>query len=345
VEQSSFTAGPVELAPNQPPDRPYRGGTGIDRFRGVPVGADDHPEDLVGSATELAAGGGLGLSVLPDGVPLRDHIGRDPEGFLGAGHVARFGADPALLVKLLDTAERLFVHFHPSDEFAAAHLDCRYGKTEAWYVVDTRDGEAEVHLGFRDDVSAEQVRGWVEAQDVPALLGAMNRLPVRVGDALFVPGGLPHAIGPGITLVELQEPTDFSLLLEWAGYGVTRADADLGLGLDLALRALDRSAWDDTRLAGLRGRGGGEPAPTDVARVFPAAADPFFRAELVPVDGRRTVDPGFSILVGLAGEVSVGGRLQLPRGGTALVPFGAGPVELVGRGQVLRCRPPAGGGR
>src|SRR5690242_19068442 len=228
---ASWATGPIELPPNQPPARPYRGGTGIDRFRGLPVTDDDHPEDLVGSTTELAAGGGLGRTVLPDGVALSDHVTADPEGFLGPEHVARFGADPALLVKLLDTAERLFVHFHPTDAFAAAHLDCRFGKTEAWYVVATREPDAEVHLGFREGVPAEQVRAWVDAQDAPALLSAMNRIPVRAGDSLLVPGGVPHAIGPGITLVELQEPTDFSLLLEWSGYGVTRADADLGLGL------------------------------------------------------------------------------------------------------------------
>jgi mannose-6-phosphate isomerase len=337
---ASWTTGPVELPPNQPPDRPYRGGTGIDRFRGLPVTADDHPEDLVGSTTELNAGGGLGLTVLPDGVPLREHVAADPEGFLGTDHVARFGADPALLVKLLDTAERLFVHFHPNDEFAAAHLNCRYGKTEAWYILATRTEQAEVYLGFRDDISAEQVRSWVDGQDAPAMLAAMNRVPVKVGDSILVPGGLPHAIGPGITLLELQEPTDFSLLLEWAGYGVTRADADLGLGLDLALEALDRSAWDEARVAGLRGD---TEAGAGVTPVFPPAADPFFRGELVTVDGTRTVEAGFSILVGLDGELTVGGRgglLDLRRGRTALLPHGAGPAELTGGGRLLRARPP-----
>ena len=73
---------------------------------------------------------------------------RDPENWLGATHVATFGADTALLVKLLDAGQRLPVHCHPSNEFAAAHLDSRYGKTEAWIVVGTTGADPTVHIGF-----------------------------------------------------------------------------------------------------------------------------------------------------------------------------------------------------
>jgi len=330
------------LAPNQPAGRPYRGGLGIARLRGIEPATDGGPEDLVGSTTAVGPDG-LGLTVLDDGVTLRDHVHADPVGFLGAAHADRYGADPALLVKLLDTAERLFVHVHPTNEFAVAHLDCPYGKTEAWYVVDVRDGaEGEVFLGFSRDVSAEEVRGWVEAQDAGAMLAAMNRLAVRPGDAIFVPGGTAHAIGAGLTIVELQQPTDWSVLLEWDGYGVTRADADLGIGLDTALGALNRTALTADDLDALRGRRAGDPLG-GVTRVFPVAADPFFRAELLDVDGSLDREPGFTILVVLTGSGELGtddGALPLRPGSTVLVPHGAGDTTITGQLTAIACLPP-----
>src|SRR5437764_215786 len=81
-------------------------------------------------------------------------------------------------------------------------------------------GPGEVHLGFRRAVAADEVRDWVERQDAAAMLAAMNQVVVRPGDSVLVPAGLPHAIGAGVTLIELQQPTDLSVLLEWDGYGV-----------------------------------------------------------------------------------------------------------------------------
>ena len=326
---------PVLLGPNQTIGRPDRGGAGIARLRGLQHVRDDVPEDFVGSTTEVASGGGVGLTVMPDGRTLREHIRLDPEAYLGPQHVAAFGADPALLVKVLDTAERLFVHFHPDDAFANRHLGSRFGKTEAWYVV---DGVGEAFLGFNRDVDPGEVASWVAGQDVEAMLSALNRVPVRPGDTLFVPGGVPHAIGAGLTLVELQEPTDLSILLEWTGYPIEPSDRHLGLGVDTALTALDRSGWDADQLAGLSAR---RATHAGVTRLFPPDADPFFRAEHVsaPVAFPAT----YSLVVVLAGQGELHcdlDRLPLRRGSVVLVPYAAGEVELTGTLQAVRCLPP-----
>src|SRR5690349_20063430 len=124
---------------------------------------------------------------------------------------ARHGSDTALLVKLLDAGQRLPVHFHPDRGFAAEHLGLAHGKTEAWLIVEASPGAA-VWVGFSREPSLEEVRGWMAAQDSAAMLGAMHELPVRAGEAIFVPAGAPHAIGEGILMVEVQEPTDLSVL-------------------------------------------------------------------------------------------------------------------------------------
>src|SRR6266542_557071 len=231
----------------------YRGGARIAAFRGLPASAVPGPEDWVGSTVTRFGEPRLGLTVLPDGRTLRDAVAADPRAWLGSEHVARFGADPALLVKLLDAGQRLVVHAHPDRDFARRHLDCPHGKTEAWVVVETAGPGATVYLGFREEIPEVRLREWVRDQRTDLLLDALNEVPVRPGDALLVPAGLPHAIGPGALIVELQEPTDLSVLLEWKGFDVGPDSGHLGIGYAAALGCVDRTAWSPARLAALRG--------------------------------------------------------------------------------------------
>ena len=329
---------PIRLAANRFP-RFYRGGSAIDELRGTTPGAggDFLPEDWVGSATAAFGSAADGLTRLEDGSTLRQAIEADPEGFLGRDHADTYGASPALLVKLLHAGERLPVHCHPDRDFARRHLGCRWGKTEAWVIAGTED------LGFREAMDAGRLAELVAGQRVGPLLAGLNTVPVAVGDTVLVPAGLPHAIGAGVLLVELQEPTDLSVLLEWEGFAVDgRAQGHLGLGFELALGCVDRSAWDPARLARLRGGRG--PARPGVERLFPDDADPFFRAERLRPEPTATLDPAFSVLVvtGGSGRLETrGGSLGLGRGDTVLVPFAAGPGQVRGRLTAVRCLPPA----
>jgi mannose-6-phosphate isomerase len=225
------------------------------------------------------------------------------------------------------------VHFHPGRAFAAEALGAAHGKTEAWIIVEADPG-ASVHAGFAEDVDLDTVRGWMRDQDSDAMLAAMREIPVQAGDAVFVPAGTPHAIGDGILLVELQEPTDMSVVLEWTGFELTEDDSHLGLGWDRALQPLDRSAWDDDRLASLT-------APGEGRNILGPDADAYFRAERVR--GGDDLDAGFSILVGLDGDgalvTEAGGEQPFRRGSAVLVPHGAGAGELRGDVTALRSRP------
>jgi mannose-6-phosphate isomerase len=333
---------PIRLAANQVP-RFYRGGAAIAELRGTRVAGEFLPEDWVGSATATYGSDAAGLTVLDDGRTLRAAVEADPEAFLGPRHVDAYGADPALLVKLLDAGERLPVHCHPGREFASRHLGCRNGKTEAWVVVGTDGTSPRVHLGFRDDADPEWLAGVVAAQRAGPLLASLNALPVAAGDTVLVPAGVPHAIGAGVFLVELQEPTDFSVLLEWDGFAVDgRRDGHLGLGFELALQCVDRSGRGADELARLRG-GRGQVRP-GVERLFPDEADPFFRAERLRPDPVAGLDPAFSILVVTYGSGRVeteAGALDLGRGDTVLLPFAAGDGEVSGELEAVRCLPPA----
>jgi mannose-6-phosphate isomerase len=335
---------PIGLEPNLPP-RFFAGGSAIARWRGVPAPDRSAPEDWLASTTQLFGERDHGLTRLPDGSLLRDALDRDAESWLGPAHVERWGADPALLVKLLEAGQRLPVHCHPDRGFARRHLDCPYGKTEAWVVVEASGDRPVVHLGFRDDVTREELDDLVADQRTEAMLEAMNEVPVAAGDTVLVPAGLPHAIGTGVFVVELQEPTDLSVLMEWDGFDVDgRRDGHLGLGFDVALDAVDRSAWDAQRLAQLTA--GRDPAADGVEVLFPPAADPYFRAErIVPAGGRVGLDPGFSVMTVLRGSGELrtehGGTRPLGRGDVLLVPYLAGASTVVGELEVIRSRPPA----
>jgi mannose-6-phosphate isomerase len=326
------TPGAVKLPPNGIP-RFYRGGPAIAELRGFDPGGDRVPEEWLASTTTVFGEAELGLSRLDDGELLRDVIAKDPEGWLGPAHAERFGADPALLVKLLDAGQRLPVHVHPDGPFAGEHLGTKFGKTEAWIVIAAKPG-AQVHLGFRDAVSEDTVRAWIADQDHDAMLGALNPVDVTAGDAIFVPAGVAHAIGEGLLIIELQEPSDMSVLLEWDGFGIEDEDeATLGLGWDTALGCVELAARDAAPLRGPRTDGA-------VAELLPRAADPFFSAQRIAPAGDATqLEAGFAVIVVIDGAGQIA-ELDVQRGDAILVPHAAGAVTAVGQLTAIVCRPP-----
>ena len=343
VEQAPRTPGtpsPVLLPPNQLA-RFYRGGARIQRLRGGSDHAGNGPEDWVGSTTTALGAGPEGLSRLPDGRYLRDAVEEDPTGYLGPDHVARWGSNPALLVKLLDAGERLPVHFHPGRAFARRELALAFGKTEAWLIVEA-EPDAVVHLGLKAPVERSTLARWVREQDVPAMLAATHELAVHPGTALFVPAGTLHAIGAGILLVELQEPTDLSVLLEWERFGVSDGSETLGLGWERILDAADVTA---ARVEDLLVQDGGVAARKPVTDLLPSVAAPYFRAQRIDAQGDPVhLEPSFSILVVLDGWVNVWSEsadpLDLRGGQTALIPYAAGRTTLDGHARLIRCLPP-----
>ncbi len=284
------------------PHRFYRGGRRILAFRrlDVPSDFDGHrPEDWLASTTRLFAEGGDGVTVLEDGTTLPDALAADPDHWLGPDHVAAHGVEPGLLTKLLDAGERLPVHSHPDRAFAAAHLGCDHGKTEAWIVLDAEPGAC-VWVGFREELPTEQLAELVEAQD-ERLLAALNRIEVHAGDTVLVPGGQPHAIGEGVFVLELQEPTDLSVMLEHRRFGLEEAHAFLGLGLPRALESVDLGPLTADGLDRLRRRW------TDVEASGPALPDEaseYFRAEVLSAtaEAAATGEAAFAVVVTVAGH-------------------------------------------
>ncbi|HLK76112.1 MAG TPA: class I mannose-6-phosphate isomerase [Streptosporangiaceae bacterium] len=328
---------PIVLGPNMPAMF-YRGDGRIDRLRGT-AGHADRPEDWIGSVTARFGTADDGMTRLPDGSLLASAVAADPVAWLGAAHVARYGSDTGLLVKLLDAGQRLPVHVHPDRRFAAEHLARPHGKTEAWIVLEAAP-DAAVYLGFNRDVGADELAGWARSQDVSSLLAATNRVPVAAGDSVLCPAGTPHAISAGILLVELQEPADLSIMMEWSSFGLGPGEATLGLPLSLALDCVDRRAVPPSRLESLRGRA----LNSGAGSLLPAEGDPFFVAERVDTRVSSFLSQSYGVLVVTAGQGALGfsgGGVAVPvaRGSTVLIPHAAGPVRLGGALEGVRCLP------
>lgn len=141
------------------------------------------------------------------------------------------GADHDLLVKLLFTVERLSIQVHPDDEAARA-IGHKRGKDEAWLVLDAAP-DAVIGLGLKREVSKDELRA-------AALSGAIERLvdwrPVARGDIYYSPAGTIHAIGPGLTIMEIQQNLDLTYRLY--DYGRPRE-----LHLDEGVAAADPKHW------------------------------------------------------------------------------------------------------
>src|ERR1700733_34866 len=133
-------------------------------------------------------------------------------------------ADPSaafpVLVKFIFPEEKLSVQVHPDDDYAARHEQAAgvRGKTEMWYALRARPG-AEVFVGLKPSVTREAFRSAIAGGSAEDCL---ERVPVRSGDAIFVPAGTAHTIGPGLVLCEIQQHSD----LTYRVYDYNRRDAE-----------------------------------------------------------------------------------------------------------------------
>ena len=223
--------------------RCYTGGVMIDRLLGAKKEEDTfYPEAWIASTTRADNGPGHpkdeGLSriILPDGTTgpyFADILPEFSEALFGSAE--KDAENFPVLCKFLDSAMQLSLQVHPDREFSQKHFDSKYGKTECWVILNTRviDGvEPYILIGFKEGVTKEKVAQAVAEEDFKKLESYFHKVPVKTGDVWFIPGGFPHAIGTGVFLLEIQEPTDFIIQPEKALGEVVFSEKDRWNGLD-----------------------------------------------------------------------------------------------------------------
>ena len=354
----------AKLQPNRV-RRTYLGGGRIDAFTGgsrscaTETDAQERvppmpmPEDWMASTTTAFNGTleieGEGLGRLEDGRLVKDVVGTLP-----------------ILVKLLDSDERLVIQAHPTVPCAKRLFNSPVGKTECWYFLPGTAPDACVYLGFKPGITRaaweEAVRAGLEpttnsrnvekskcrsvcrtsyvacpnpatdAQErVPPLLSFLHRIPVAAGDFVFVDGGMPHAIGGGCFMIELQEPSDLMVVAERvtpSGRRIPDAKMHGGVGWEKMFEVYEYEGLTYEEVCARyvkRAAGGSQLAATAAGAIncAPPATDAQERVPpVMQILGPELTDK-FEMW-----RVAGGGRLALPRDrSVAVVTEGAGSVN------------------
>lgn len=150
--------------------------------------------------------------------------------------------DIGILTKILDSAIRLPVQAHPDKAFSEKYFNSKYGKEESWIILATRPG-AKIFYGFKDGTSMDDFIAAIEESENggDAMESLLCSIDVKAGDVIYIPAKMVHAIGSGCLLLEVQEPTDFTIQPErWCGeYKLSDREMYLGLGREQALECFE----------------------------------------------------------------------------------------------------------
>jgi len=151
-----------------------------------------------------------------------------------------------VLVKVLDSAVRLPLQAHPDKDYSRKYFNSNFGKTEMWLILATREN-AYICFGFKDKLTKEEFSHAIEKSrfDKNALSPLLNKVPVKAGEVYLIPSKCVHAIGSGCLILEVQEPTDFTIQPEyWCGdYLLSDYEMYLGLDKSIALDCFDYNLY------------------------------------------------------------------------------------------------------
>ena len=127
---------------------------------------------------------------------------------VGEENYEKYGLGFPLLIKYIDAQDNLSVQVHPDDELAQKEYG-QNGKTEMWHVLDAEPGSG-LYIGFKEKLTLEQIENAVNSG---ALAELLRFYPVSPGDTFMIPAGTVHAIGKGVLLAEIQQPSDITFRL------------------------------------------------------------------------------------------------------------------------------------
>lgn len=228
-----------------------------------------------------------------------------------------YGSFP-LLMKLLDCNRTLSVQVHPNDAQGAKLTPPDLGKTEAWVVLATKRG-SKIYAGLREGVTRDGLAAAAAAGNVEELL---HWFAPRVGDCVFIPAGVVHALGAGLLIAEIQQASDTTFrLFDW-----NRVDAGgqpRQLHIKESLETIDFSRGPISPQ---------EPQPVSPGRDRLVECDKFV---LDRCSGSQPFcvggDDRFHLLAVIRGTAALDRdpvQAPLATGHTALLPAAAGKVEV-----------------
>lgn len=290
------------------------------------------PKDkLYGESWDLSSVKG-DISVVANGMLKGNNLEEIIEVYMGElvgeENFERYGLEFPLLIKYLDCNDKLSVQVHPDDALAEERHNS-FGKTEAWYIADCKEGAA-IYLGFKDlNITREE---YIAAVSESRLESLLNRVEVKKGDVFFIPAGTVHALGAGIEVVEVQQTSDVTYRI----YDWDRVDAS-GKGRELhtalAVDAIDFEADAEVLHKQYSLTKGGESKVIEC---------PYFTMNILDVDTVKHLDrsmlDSFIVYICLSGHATIsidGGKEELEMGELVLIPAEACEIDIVGDAQLM----------
>jgi len=237
-----------------------------------------------------------------------------------------FGNEFPLLIKLIDAGQDLSIQVHPDNELAMKRHNA-YGKTEMWYVLDSRDN-AKIMCGFKSDIEKGIYTKALENNTIGDLLNNYNA--VR-GDAFFIPPGRVHAIGAGNVLAEIQQCSDITYrIYDWNRPGMDGKARELHT--DLALDAIDYKSSKDRLIL--------SDIPENLP--FKIAGCKYFTVNMINLDGEIEKDyfslDSFVVYLCISGSANIvwdQGEETIMTGETIMIPASLDRIVLNGKAEVL----------
>lgn len=236
----------LELLPNRV-RRNYSGGALIERWENPdaasPAFDGNRPEDWLASTTPAinrgmppSANEGIGRVRTAEGgtQAVTELFARHGDFYLGARHLAKLGTHLGFLAKLLDSSMRLHTQAHPTREFARERLGSPWGKLECYVILGARPGyPADLRLGFQHPPTRDAWREIIATQNIARMDACFESIPTRPGEVWLVPGGMVHALGAGLLLLEVMEPSDLVVRCEFEREGIVVPPDARYMGRDL----------------------------------------------------------------------------------------------------------------
>jgi mannose-6-phosphate isomerase len=287
---------------------------------GVPIGESWEITDRPGDVSVIANGPLAGKD-------LHWLVEHHRDELLGAA--ALQGNRFPLLVKLLDAQEKLSLQVHPPAHKAAELRG--EPKTEMWYIAEAVPG-AGLYVGLKRGVSRAAFEQKIRDGSVA---DCFHYIPVKAGDAMFLPSGRVHAIGAGLVVFEIQQNSDTTYrVFDWNRVGLDGQPRALHLAESLA--SIDFSDFEPTLIPSTFSGAG-------PIRRYPLVQDPLFTVEGIQANAVATVlkPQAMQIIACLGGTLRVGAdgeAVRLTPGGFCLVPACLECVKVSAEGEAAFLR-------
>ncbi len=287
--------------------RVYTGGKLFSDFFGDDSKDGFYPEEWVASSVKALNEGSTdeyeGVSkIRGTDIYLNDAIENYKNEILGARE------DLGILTKILDSAIRLPVQAHPDKAFSEKYFSSKYGKEESWIILATRPN-AKIFFGFKDGVTLADFEKAIDESENGGneMENLLCSISVKAGDVIYIPAKMVHAIGSGCLLLEVQEPTDFTIQPErWCGeYKLSDREMYLGLDREKALECFD------------------------IGKKYPAPLTPKTISEAEGIKYEAIIDESITSSFAVRSATLAGGSFELGRGAAVYV-VTEGSGEILG---------------